>query len=467
MIDRGTRRTARGSATVAALMAVVVLLGLTVGILSVTLGSRNERRATETANESLTIADAALSHAIANLLVEEDGDVGSPDDPLPFSGGTYWASVVENGDETYTVTTFGTSSGVTSSIEAVVRPESLGVFDYALFAGNEDGDPLYTMDFGGEGAQADQVMGDVHSGGDLLVEGDASLQGELSAQGQVIGASGTAGVTQPIPDLAAMDYANTADFDVAELFANDPALKYKYHPKGGSAWTVPPSNPAHVFRLNPSDRQAECQSTVKDDWFLEDLLGSNPKTITLTAPSGEGVPNGNDAVYYIDGNLWLHNLHTLTLQLQHNDDEGVQVTFVVEGNIYFGDDFLYDDVETDGVAFIAMEDPDVADSGNVYFGDPSFGTLSEMHGFIYAQNDFYDNNLDADGSSQVEVYGIMSAGNQVQINRDWGDQHSRLTVQYDDRVAEGEVEIPGLPAMMTGTGVTSVSVLSWRRVGLP
>ena len=45
---------------------------------------------------------------------------------------------------------------------------------------------------------------------------------------------------------------------------------------------------------------------------------------------------------------------------------------------------------------------------------------------MYAENNFYDNNLDASGSAQVTVHGNMTAGNQVLINRDYGTQHSKL-----------------------------------------
>ena len=67
----------------------------------------------------------------------------------------------------------------------------------------------------------------------------------------------------------------------------------------------------------------------------------------------------------------------------------------------------------------------MADSGNVYFGDPTFGTLREMHAFMYAENDFYDTNLSSSSSSIVELVGNMTAGNQVKINRKGVDVRAR------------------------------------------
>jgi len=140
------------------------------------------------------------------------------------------------------------------------------------------------------------------------------------------------------------------------------------------------------------------------------------------------------------------------------------VTFVVKGNIYFSDNMFYMNKQKDGVAFIAITDDDVEDSGNIYFGDPVFGTLEHMDAFMYAENNFYDNNLSASGSAEVTVVGNMTAGNQVAINRDWGDQHSKLTIEFDDRISAGELDLPGLP------GVNSASegyvVVSWREVAL-
>jgi len=92
-----------------------------------------------------------------------------------------------------------------------------------------------------------------------------------------------------------------------------------------------------------------------------------------------------------------------------------------------------------------MNDSGVADSGNIYFGDPVFGTLERMDAFMYAENNFQDNNLSATGSAKVTVNGNMTAGNQVNINRDYGKQHSKLTVNYDGRISMGELDMPGIP----------------------
>jgi hypothetical protein len=68
-----------------------------------------------------------------------------------------------------------------------------------------------------------------------------------------------------------------------------------------------------------------------------------------------------------------------------------------------------------------------------------------MSAYMYAENNFYDSNLNASGSAIVKLNGMMSAGNQVAINRDYKGQHSRMMVTFDPRIAKGTLSLPGLP----------------------
>ena len=65
----------------------------------------------------------------------------------------------------------------------------------------------------------------------------------------------------------------------------------------------------------------------------------------------------------------------------------------------------------------------------------------------------------------MHLNGIMSAGNQVAINRDFNGQHSRLTVDFDDRIQSGALNLPGLPGQSGAGG--AMTILSWRRVPMP
>ncbi|MEE8469383.1 MAG: hypothetical protein V3T22_13065, partial [Planctomycetota bacterium] len=249
--------------------------------------------------------------------------------------------------------------------------------------------------------------------------------------------------------------------------------KYVFDSLGGNAWQLPEANPAHIFRVNPSDRRTEFQSTKKNDFFLEDPYepvhvdrnqnGKDASHITLSGTMGRPGPNGSGLVYYIDGNLWIHNKKSFSFKFFTQQDESTKVTFVVSGNIYFSDNLFLMNQNKDGVAFVAIKDETVKDSGNIYFGDPTFGTLKHMSAFMFAENNFYDNNLDASGSSDVSVLGNMTAGNQILINRDYGRRHTKLTVEWDDRISSGELDLPGLPPMTGGEGA-DYKVISWREV---
>jgi hypothetical protein len=471
--ERGESR--RGTAAVLAIVAIVVLVGLCGAMLMIAMRSTDERGTWSDRHQALSAAHAAVGHALVELTSDPAvTELGTPGAPLAFGGGTYWATIEhDEATDRYTVDAYATVHGEEEAIEALLSAPGTDIYDHALFAGNSGGDDAYDLSLGGLGVQADQVLGDVYSGGGVAVNGDASVTGDVRATGDITGADGDTGVSQPIPDIASEDYENSADFDVASLFST---ATYKSDDAGGSAWQMPESSPAHIFRKNPSDRASNTSATAKDDYFLEDPYepvrtdshsdGSDPFMISLSGINGEPGVDGNGKVYYIDGNLWIHNKKVYSFMIEHAASESVQVTFVAKGNIYFSDNIFYQNTETDGIAFIAMKDDGVEDSGNIYFGDPVFGTLEQMHAFMYAENDFIDNNLNAEGSATVAVYGNMTAGNKVDIRRDWGSQHSRLTVNYDGRISNGDLDMPGLPGAGNGDG-QGLSLVAWRKIAHP
>ncbi len=463
----------RGSALVVAVIATVVCAGMASALLAVSGSSKKEHIASADHMKALYVAEAGLSDGISVLTGGGVPALGAVDAPVTFSDGSYFGSAVDNGDDTTTVTVYGTSHGQTRGVEAVVVRTSDGVYANALFAGNSSGDPNYRMKFGGLGAQADHIGGSVYSGGNIQITGNAAIDGAIRAFGAIGGGTGDTGHTQPIPDLVAMNYGVNHDIDVAGAFAS--ATYTNSASYGGRAWSLPESNPAHIFRKNPSDRSANTSSTAKDDYFLEDqyepmnsssAINANAGAhVTISGIGGEPGVNGNELVYYIDGNLWVHNNNAYSFTLWNSTGTPIKVTFVVKGNIYISDNIFYHDENADGLALIAMKDSAVADSGNIYFGDPSFGTLEYMDAFMYAENNFLDTNLSASGSARVTVHGNMTAGNQVKINRDFGAQHSKLTVNYDSRIWDGTLQLPGLPSSSGSSAAWSVA--SWREVAVP
>lgn len=470
-VTRNRRR--RGGALLIALIATMVCAGLAAALMSVGSSSKKEHVASTENMKALYIAEAGLSAGVDALRRDAIPALGDAANPIQFSTGSYWGTSVDNGDDTFTVTVYGRSNREARGLEAVLQKHGQNIYSNALFAGNSSADPAYTMKFGGTGAQGDLVDGNVYSGGNINRTGAATITGAMRATGTISGGSGETGVTQPIPDLAGMNYAVNNGVNVTAQFAS--ATYASGGSYGGKAWQLPESNPAHIFRKNPSDRATNTGATTKDDYFLEDIYEPmstsptiNPSAgahVTLSGVGGEPGPNGNELLYYIDGNLWVHNLSAYSFTLWNSTGTPIHVTFVVKGNIYISDNIFYHDQAHDGLALIAMKDDAVTDSGNIYFGDPTFGTLEYMSAFMYAENNFYDTNLSATGSAKVTVRGNMTAGNQVRINRDYGTQHSKLTVDFDPRIWDGDLTLPGIPTV-TATG-GGYSVVSWREVPLP
>ena len=460
-----------GSALLPTVVVSLLVAGLAGAVVSMVHSGTRENQAQSHLLMAQYVAESGAKLAIEDLRNAGSGVLGSEQDPRPLGSGSFFTLVQDIGSQLFVVNCQATVGTMTVSVECTVRGET-PMFHNALSAGNSSGDPTYALDLGGSGAQRDEVIGDVYSGGDFQLSGDAEVNGDVRAAGAIHGTTGTEGQAQAIPDVGAMDYANHHDIDVASLF--DLHSTYTSDDAGGSAYQLPEEQPAHIFRKNPSDRQTEIDGTAKDDYFLEDPYepvrtdrnqnGSDAYQISLSGTAGEPGVDSNRKVFFIDGNLWVHNRKSYSLKFKTSADQaGLQVTFVVRGNIYLSDNLFYTNVNKDAVAFIAIEDETVADSGNIYFGDPVYGTLQRMESLMYAENNFYDTNLDASGSSEVELFGVMSAGNQVLVNRDFGDSHTKLSVEFDDRLQTGALELPGLPG--TATGRQEYTVVGWRTMG--
>lgn len=470
---RNLGATTRGGALLLSIITLVSIAGLAAALLAVVGSRQKENGADVEQAKARYLAEAGLSAAITALRTGAPAALGTAGGPVAFGGGGYWTTAVDNKDGTMTLESFGTRNGRSVGLEAVLVGQTEGVYTSALFAGNSSGDPLYDLAFGGTGSSADLVDGNVYSGGNVVVKGDASISGDIRAAGTISGESGMTSKPLPIPDIAGMKYEANHDFDVAALFST--AVYSSAGPCGGKAWQLPADNPAHIFRKNPSDRASNTSATEKEDYFLEDPHGTisssnkvnaaSSSQIYLSGVGGQPGPNGNDAVYYIDGNLWIHNLTAYSFAFGNPKGVSPRITIVVRGNVYISDNILYHDQGKDGLALIAIKDELVKDSGNIYFGDPTFGTLEEMNAFMYAENDFYDTNLSASGSAKVKVLGNMTAGNQVKINRDFAGAHSKLTVEFDERLMTEDLTLPGLPS--SGAGATTTwTVASWREIAV-
>jgi hypothetical protein len=468
----------RGTVLMVAMILVLLLSGLAVAYVAITGSQAVSTNISYKSDRALYLAEAGLADAMVSI---QNG--GSGDITQAVGGGAYAVDTHPEGSLNLVLTSTGTFGNTQRTAEIVAYDGTHPVFFHAIFAGNSSGDDTYVMEFGGTGTSGDHVTGDVYSGNDLSRQGDAVLDGTLRAQGDCIGCSGD-NANLSIPDLVAMDYPHNYDFSVNAAFDargtwTSFAYTRSYYGSGYGGYLVPSSDPCHIFEKNPNHRAPENNSTVGDDYYLEDYYAGYPSThntpITVS-------PTGNDKLYFIQGNLWIDGHPTFDYVVT---SANTRLTIVVEGDVHVSDDIRFSDTRNSGLAIIALKapsDPDGTHSGNVYIGDPIFGTIANINLFLYAEHNFYDQNLDESGSYTFTINGIMTAGDHVDINRDYQGpghyewrtvggrlrqvwvpgttQHSRMNVSLDNRIYSGALVLPGLPEIDPGTG--EWLILSWR-----
>jgi len=466
----------RGTVLMVAMILVLLLSGLALAYVTITGSQAMSASISYKSDRALYLAEAGIADAMFAIQNGGSGNLSSQ-----LGGGEYSVDAVSDSPNYLVITSSGAYAETVRTVEIVAYQGIHPAFFHAIFAGDSSDDPDYWLEFGGtdDGSNdrfQDEVYGNVYSGENIRVEGDAEVNGELQAEGDIEGAEGDR-LTIPPPDLAAMDYPNNHDINVNQEFAEEGFYSTLRSSDYGAGEAVPESNPAHIFHKNPSDRATECAMTPGDDFFMEDIYENCPVYNTRVSVA----PDGNDKVYFIEGDLWIHNKHTYGFQLKNPD---THITIVVQGSIHIADDFHYHNDIKSGVAFVAIKAPDDSDgtySGNIYLGDPVFGTVSEINGFLYAENNFIDENLDAGGSAEFFINGIMTAGNHVAINRDFSGEghwegpypnrrwvpdpdaetyHAKMIIDLDERVFSGDLLLPMLPEINPGTG--EWVILLWR-----
>jgi hypothetical protein len=422
-------------------------------------------------NEFVDIADTALGEANYNVVLNLDANP-----PYAVATGTAGLEVKR----------------IKAELSFLSAP-----FERAVYSGNVtgstwefslrgEGDPQLTG-CGGEVGGKDIINGNVYVNGDTSLyqqsnvnpSPQGSFNGDIESTGvasvldeATVSGSVTDGApVKTHPCLADMNYAVNNTHDVSKIFA-DAGIVSGYLPLGHELY--------NVMVKNPGDRSSECGTTAGDDYFLEPVHvtgGGDQKGATTTLNLGE------DRIYYVDGDIWVHNPATYGFLVDG------QVTIVATGDIHISDNIKYANDES-LLGLIALGKYDgsgqLISGGNIYFGDPRFGTMYTVSGLMFAANDFlYNTDSVTGGSEEPEtgfcVFGNLNALNQVRINRDWyypdgtgdarpayfdpatdqwvdlktGDaltsteinslRHYQMAITYDDRVRTQETQPPGLP----------------------
>ncbi|MBC8470595.1 MAG: hypothetical protein H8D56_14080 [Planctomycetes bacterium] len=380
-------------------------------------------------------------------------------------------------------------------------------YEHAVYAGNLSGNK---WDFSLRGTGNPKVLGmsGKESGGkdivngNIFVNGDASLYEESnvnpSPQGNYKGDIDSTGKAKVLdsatvsgtvtegapgkaqPDLVDMNYAVNNTHNVSKIFA-DAGVDSGYLPSDNELYDV--------MVKNPSNRSSECTTTTGDDYFLEpssvNNFGAQYKDARTPLDLGE------NRIYYVDGDLWVHSPSTYGFLVDG------QVTIVVTGDIHISDNLKYADSES-LLGLVALGEYDgsgqLISGGNIYFGDPRFGTMSTASAFMFAADSFLYNTDaisrdTAEPTSGISIYGNLNALNQVSIQRDWykpndaggtraayfdptrlpdgkwvdletgnllstveinSISHYQMAITYDDRILNPETQPPGLPRATEG-----------------
>jgi hypothetical protein len=320
--------------------------------------------------------------------------------------------------------------------------------------------------------------GDVDATGSIHTDPNASISGDRNER------------IKPLspPDLLSMNYSVNNTHNVSQIFA-DAGIDSGYLPLGNEL--------RDVFVKNPSDRSTECGTTTGDDYYLEPSSGfvkGDPKSASTP------INIGNNRVYYIDGDLWLHNTNTYGFLMAG------KATIVVTGDIHICGNLKYADSKS-LLSLVALgryntDSGKLESGGNIYFGDRTKGVMSTFSATMLAADSFFYNtnaitHLSAEPICGFSVYGNINALNQVSINRDWYDdsktksskpayfdadtsqwksvengrvltsteintlRHYQMIVNYDDRVRTQDTQPPGLPR---GGGTIFSALTDWKEL---
>lgn len=439
--------------------------------------------------------------------------VGDLDDSYEgtIAQGSYRVVIDANDSSCYAI-----STGISGVVQKKVRVRLnflASPFEDAIWAMNNaggswafrlrgKGNPVATS--GGEKGGKDIINGNIFVDGDAYLYEESrinqapapnqwQLNGDIGATGNisVLGSALVAGAKNPNAeepppvDVIEMDYAANNTHNVSQIF-QDAHVTSGYLPSG---------NPLrNIFVKNPSDRSSENSSTSGDDYFLEPSSVSGGGT-QKDAPTPLNL--GNDRVYYVDGDVWIHNKTTYGFNVTG------KVTIVATGNIHICDNTKYANSDS-MLGLVALGKYDSSGNrisgGDIFFGDPRFGTMYTISGMMFAANDFLYNS-DAVSRSSAEpttgftVNGSFAAMNKVQVEREWYTKgtgarparynpatgqwldsltltaltsaeistlrHYQMIINYDDRVRNAETRPPGLPR---GLGTIFAGFSNWEEL---
>jgi hypothetical protein len=464
----------------AGLVIAVVTVCMMLAVTAIVRRSEAHPARTREEIEAESFAEAGIRDKISQMIAGDLGNLGSASEPARRAGGTYWVRVdeVDRAGRLYRLTSRARIGATAIAVEAVVQPVGGRTEREAVFAGNDADDPRYRLEFVGAGPEADRIVGDVVCGGSVRIAGEARVEGRVRAAGPVLGAGGR-GRSLPRALLSAPDFVSLhrtlrPDVDVSASLAG---ARVGSSAVGGNAGQLPPEDPAHVFRRNPSDREDLTRSTPVDDYFLEDPyetldLGSGARAWLVTPVDSRGEPGaagavpGAGLVYFVRGDVWIASRTGDAVLMEAPAGGRSAMTLVVRGDVHIASDLLVRDPSRDAISIVALRDPDRTGSGNVFVGDRRAGAPSRIEAFVFAENDVryaaHPGGARGPDAARLQVRGCLVAGNQVQLGSEADQGRIQLTVLFDAEAATLLEAQRGIPSTLET--VAAYSVVSTRRL---
>ena len=434
-----------------------------------------------------------------------------------LGAGSYWVDV-----DTSVYPGYAIATGMAGNEQKRIKVEMSFLatpYEHAIYAGNSgagalnwslalrgQGVPL-PIDWRSEVGGKDIINGNLFANGDVYLYEESSvnpaplpntyeLAGDVGTTGQThildtATVSGTVSqVAAPdLPNLAGMNYAVNNTHNVSQVFTD----------AGVGSGYLPPANELYnVVVKNPGDRANECASTTGDDYFLEPAGGFIAGT-----PKNAATPldMGDNRVYYVDGDVWVHSQSTYGFLVDG------KVTIVATGDIHISDNIEYANSDS-LLGLVALGQYDgsgqLINGGNIYFGDPRFGTTYTVSALMFAADSFlYNTDAVSRDTAEPEtgftINGNLNALNQVSIQRDWYNpdggglarpayfdptigsgtwvdletgillsateissvRHYQMKVNYDDRIRSSDTQPPGLPR---GEGIIFNGITNWEEL---
>jgi len=306
----------------------------------------------------------------------------------------------------------------------------------------------------------DEITGDIYINGNADTN-DGVVDGTTKATGTVTG-DGTGEELTGVDEIPPPDLSKEGEWYV-DLQMNDDGTES--------------TNPDVVTDLSdgtvdnriagiicPHTQTGENQDYMDDDatstvtYVIDSNFGQQAGSSDPTYHSGTDsvivtVPDEyNNKAIYVPGDFWCDILDPTFIDFRSETGKPVNLTFIVEGNIYLTDGVnrkRHPDSVTGGlISFIALKN-DSGQGGNIYYGDPSSGggRLDPVKAFLYAENDFkwYQKAMNA---GDFDIIGNMTAGSLVDFTDRKGDeQFVPINVDFDPTILDDAVRenLPCLP----------------------